>query len=399
MTFNLIDVAAVGLVILATVFGARSGFAVQAMALVGFAAGVALLLVLAPHLVGLMDGIEPPMRGMLALGAMAAVVLIVQALGSQIGLAVRMRLGGGLVGSVDSGAGAVFGLLRGVFLVWLAGGLLAVAPVPTLATQARQSTIVRVLETRLPSPVILAAEFGRLIEAAGLPDVFAGVPPDPAPPVDGPAQAEAEQIAAIARASTVRVEAVACAAFLTGSGFAVDAEYFVTNAHVVAGAEEVWVSFDGQLERHAGVVVHFDSDLDAAVIHVPGLEVTPLALATATPERGLRAAAIGFTGGGRQRAIPAAVTRSLEALGRDIYGRSTVARQIVEMRADVAPGDSGGPVVLADGTVGGMTFSESQTDAAVGYALSPVAVSRSIGGALDETEAVDSGACLTSTRP
>lgn len=397
MTFNFIDAAAVLLVIVAVIMGARSGFVVQAMALLGFGAGVGVLLVVAPHLAELVATMDPPLRALLALGAMAGIVLLAQSLGSSLGFALRTRMGRGVLSGMDSAAGAAFGIVRGIFLIWLAGGLLALAPLPTLASEARQSVVLRTLDTRLPSPVILAAEFGRLIQAAGLPDVFLE-PAVPAAPVDGPAQREAEQMAATARASTVRVEAVACTNFMTGSGFAVAPSHFVTNAHVIAGAERVWVSFDGQLERLEGSVVHFDPALDAAVVYVAGLDVEPLELAGRTPQRGQQAAALGFTGGGRQRAIPAAVSRSLEARGRDIYGREVVPRQVVEMRADVSPGDSGGPLILPDGTVGGVTFSESRTDTTVGYALSPVAVSESIEPALTRTRPVSAGECIPAGR-
>lgn len=393
MTFNLVDLLAVVLVVVAIVAGARSGFLVQALALAGFGAGILILLLVAPHLTAFIADVEPPVRGLLALGAMAAIVLLAQAVGGQLGASLRARVGRGVLGGIDNGAGAVFGLLRGIFLIWLAGGLLVLAPLPTLAAEARQSFVIRLLETRLPSPVILAAEFGRFIDAVGLPDVFID-PAVPASPVDGPAQREAEEIAAVARDSTLRVEAIACGQFLTGTGWAIAPSYLVTNAHVVAGGERVWVSFDGALDRHAGEVVHFDPDLDVAVVHVPALDVVPLELAAADPERGQPAAAIGFTGGGRQRAIPAAVTRSLDAVGRDIYGHGRVAREVIEIQADVAPGDSGGPVVLADGTVGGVTFSESRTDTSIGYALSPAAVADSIASATESTRPVDSGACL-----
>jgi S1-C subfamily serine protease len=391
---NIIDVAAVLLVVVAVALGYRSGFAVQALALVGFGAGVLLLILLAPHAAGLLEDTEPELRGLLVVVAMAAVVLIGQSIGSTAGLAARQRIGRGMLGGVDRGAGAVFGFARGIFMVWLIGGLLTVMPILSLASEARQSVVLRVLDTRLPSPVVLAAEFGHLLEAAGLPDVFLGTVPPPEPPTDGPGLAEAERISALARASTVRVEAVACGRFLTGSGFAVEPAHFVTNAHVVAGAERVWISFDGSLDRHEATIVHFDSDLDAAVVFVAGFDATPLDLATDVPERGDGAAALGFTGGGRQRVIPAAISRQVEALGRDIYGRRSVPREVIEMRADVAPGDSGGPVVLADGTVGGVTFSESRTDTTIGYALSPTAVADSIAGAAAIKRPVDSGACL-----
>lgn len=391
---NLIDIAAVVIVLFTIWMGARSGLAVQVMALLGFAAGVALLVVAAPYAAPLLDDLGPPLRSLLALLVMASVVLLVQGLGAEVGAMVRRRMGDGLIGGVDSAGGGVFGVARGIFLVWLLGGLLAVAPLPALATEARQSLALRALDTHLPSPVVLAAEFGRLIQQAGLPDVFADLPPPPAEPVDSPTQQAADRIAEAARRSTLRVEGVACGRFMTGTGFAVGPSHFVTNAHVVAGSDRLWLSFDGSLDRHRAVLVHFDSDLDAALLYAPALSVAPLELAGSIPDRGVAAAAIGFTGGGRQRSIAAAVTRSLDALGRDIYGRGTVPRRVIEMRADVAPGDSGGPLVLEDGTVGGVTFSESRIDAEVGYALSPEAVAESISDALQRTEAVSSGECL-----
>ncbi|CAN5598325.1 acid resistance serine protease MarP [soil metagenome] len=321
-------------------------------------------------------------------------MLIAQGLGSELGAWLRRQLGQGLLGGVDRAGGSVFGVARGIFLVWLLGGLLAVAPIPALATEARTSLALRAIDTHLPSPLSLAAEFGRVIEQAGLPDVFADLPPPPAEPVDGPDQQQANEIAAAARASTLRVEAIACGRFMTGTGFAIAPDYFVTNAHVVAGADRIWLSFDGALDRHQVTLVDYDPSLDAALLHAPGLDVAPLRLADSDPRRGTAAAALGFTGGGRQRVIPAVVNRSLQALGRDIYSQRIVPRQVVELRADVAPGDSGGPVLLADGTVGGVTFSESREDSSIGYALSPVAVAESVGRALGRTAAVSPAPCL-----
>ncbi len=394
LPFNLIDVMAILLVIGAVVMGFRSGFMVQVLALVGFVAGVAFLILLAPHAAELLGEIEPPLRGLLALGTMATIVLVMQSVGSLVGASVRNSMGRGVLGGVDSGAGGVFGFARGLFMVWLLGGLLTVLPMPTIATEARQSLILRAMETRLPSPVALAAELGQIINIAGLPEVFVGPALPAEPPTNGPTVAEAETMAAPARASTLRIEALACARLLTGTGFAVGPSHFVTNAHVVAGSTRVQLSFDGRIDRYDGVVVHFDPDLDVALVYAPNLGLEPLPLADEPPERGDPAAALGYTSGGRLRVIPAAVSRSVEALGRDIYGRRTVARSVVELHADVAPGDSGGPVVLGDGTVGGVTFSESRDNRDIGYALSPVAVADSIAGSRDQTRAADTGECL-----
>ncbi len=392
---NLVDLIAVLLVAVAIVFGWRSGFVVQALALAGFVVGVVLVILFAPWLADAFAEMDTLLRTLLVLGIVAGVVFLAQGIGSSLGGSVRRRMGRGVLGGVDKGAGAFFGLARGIFIVWLMGGLLALFPVPALAAESRQSVVLRALDTRLPSPVVLAAELGRVLEAAGLPDVFVGAPPPVEAPPGGPDADQAEQIAAAARRSTVRVESLACGRFMTGSGFAITADHLVTNAHVVTGSEQLWISFDGSLDRLPALVVHLDTQLDIAVLAVPGIALAPLTLADNPPARGAAAAAIGFTGGGRQRVIPAVVSRTIPAFGRDIYGGSMVARDVVELRADVAPGDSGGPVLLADGSVGGVTFSESRADPSIGYALSPVAVANSIRGTLRSDTPVASGSCIS----
>lgn len=391
---NVFDLIAVVVIALGILYGWRSGFVIQVMALIGFVAGIGLVVVLAPHVAGLLADSDPWLRTVLAVGLTATIVLLAQGIGGAIGGSIARRLRPSILGGVDQGLGAAFGLARGVFVVWLIGGLVGVSPVPGLSTGARQSLILRVIDSRLPSPVVVAAELGRLIQAAGLPDILVGAPPPIDVPVNGPSAEQAEQMAAGARDNTVRVEGVACNRFVTGTGFAVTDDHFVTNAHVVAGTEQLWISFDGALERHAATVVDFDPDLDAALLHVPGIDVEPLVLADTLPARGDPAVALGFSGGGSQRLIPGVVSRTLSALGRDIYGGSVVPREIIEMRLDVSPGDSGGPLMLADGQVGGVTFSESRTDPEIGYALSAIAVANSIDDSLHSTEAVANGDCL-----
>jgi S1-C subfamily serine protease len=396
MDVNFIDLAAFLIIAVAVYFGWRSGFVIQAFALAGFILGIGAIVLLAPLAAGALSDAQPWMRSIIVIGAIAGVVLVSQAIGSAAGAAVKRRMGRGIVGGVDTGAGAAFGMLRGMFLVWLMGGLASALPMAGVATEARQSAIVRALDARLPSPVVLAAELGRLIESTGLPEVFVGAPPPADIPNGGPTEQQAAQIAAAARASTLRVEAIACQNFVSGTAFAVSDDHLITNAHVVAGSTDVWLSFDGSADRYDAHVVLFDPDLDAAVLVVDQpLDVAPLKLSTELPSRGEPAAALGYTGGGHLRLIPTLISRPISALGRDIYGKQVIAREVIEMRADVAPGDSGGPVLLPDGTVGGVTFSESRTEPDVGYALSPTDVAADLAKALKLDAPVDTGACLT----
>jgi len=202
---------------------------------------------------------------------------------------------------------------------------------------------------------------------------------------------EAEAIAATARDSVARVVARACRRTQLGTAFAVAPGAFVTNAHVVAGADVVRVEWNGLRDA---VVVLFDAELDVAVLHVPGADAGGLRFATATPRRGTEGAAIGYPGGGGQSVIPAAVADAYPALGRDIYGEARVRRSVIELRAAVERGDSGGPFVLADGTIGGVVFAEARTNEDVGYALSPTAVAVRVAPAVGRTGAVATGRCL-----
>jgi len=243
----------------------------------------------------------------------------------------------------------------------------------------------------LPPPGELAADLGSLLDASGLPDVFLGLEPVPAAPVDVPTDPRAQRIAEAAKASTARVSALACGATLTGTSFAVAPGYLVTNAHVVAGSDRVRVTIGDAISD--ATVVAFDPKLDIAVLRAPKVSVPALRFATKDPARGAIGAALGYPQGGPLTVVAAAVADRYQAIGRDIYGESRVPRQILELRAQIERGDSGGPLILADGTVGGVVFAESRTDPDVGYALAPADVSVAVAPALGRTSAVDTGRC------
>jgi S1-C subfamily serine protease len=130
------------------------------------------------------------------------------------------------------------------------------------------------------------------------------------------------------------------------------------------------------------------------VLYVNGLRAPGLRFATHDPTRGALGASIGYPGGGALVVLPAAVAGAYPAIGRDIYDDTRVRRDILELRAEVDRGDSGGPLILKDGTVGGVVFAESRTDDQVGYALAPTPVATRIAPAIGRTGRVDTGACL-----
>lgn len=390
---NLFDVAAILLIALATWGGFRSGALPQLGGLTGAIIGGAIGIAFGvPFLVDLLGDTEPEVRAITVLVSFLLLIGIGEVVGSTIGRSMSGALGAGLMGAADRVTGAMVGLVQGIFLVWLVGGLLAAGPIPRAANLAQSSTVVRSLHDYVPPPTAFADELTALLDATGLPDLFIGLDPLPGEPVPVPTDPEAVAIAEGALDSTARVAAIACRNELSGTAFVVAPGYLTTNAHVVAGARTVRVNLDG--DAYDATVVLFDPDLDIAVLRAPRMPADPLRFASQEPERGTDAAAIGFPEGGRQTIIPAAVAAGLTAEGRDIYEESRVVRRILELRAAIQPGDSGGPLILPDGTVGGMIFAQSKTDPSVGYALSPTEVATAVAPALGSSVAADTGPCL-----
>lgn len=389
---NLVDLAAAALLAAGVVGGIRSGALPQLGGLFGAIGGAALLLAAAPLFRDAISGVDGALRAIIVFAGLIAGVGTGEVLGSAIGRAISGALGEGVFGVLDRLFGAVVGLGQAVMIVWLVGGLLALGPAQSFAAEAQRSFAVRMTTAALPPIAEVATDVGGLIDASGLPQVFIGLEPIPAAPVDTPGSAEAERIAAAARASTVEVASTACAFGLTGTGFAVAPGYVVTNAHVVAGASETRVLVEGM--PFAADVVLFDPGLDVALLRVPGLDLPPLTFAASAPGRGTLGAALGHPGGAPLTVIPAAVSASYQAEGRDLYGAKTVVRDILELRATIDRGDSGGPFVLADGTVGGVIFAEARSDPGIGYALDPAAVAADIERGLTRTSPADTGPCL-----
>lgn len=391
---NLVDLGILALFAFALVAGWNTGFFPQLLGLAGAALGGLAIALALPYARDLLDPIDPAVRAVGVLTLLLVAIGVGEGIGSGLGSVVKQRISGGVLGGLDKLSGALIGIAQGILVIWLVGGALAAGPIPRLAAQAQHSWFIRSIDGVLPPPTSFVDELGRWLDATGLPDVFIGLEPFPAAPVDTPTNPEADRIARVAEASTVRVQAAACDRISTGTGFVIGrGGYLITNAHVVAGSTAVVVGFDGSSPVDATVVL-FDSQLDVALLHAPDLRAAPLIFAASNPARGTKGAALGHPGGAPLRVIPAAVSNTYQAEGRDIYGSGRVTREIVELRAAINRGDSGGPLMLPDGTVGGVVYAEALSDPSVGYALSPVDVASRVVPAIGRTVTVSTGSCI-----
>lgn len=368
--------------------GALSQVAAFGGAVVGLGAGAAF----APDLAG--RAIARPGLGLaaLTLGLLLAMVLVGQGIGFAIGVRLRAGAHRAGVGGVDRAAGIAVGVAGLVFTVWLMGSVLAQGPTRLLAQQVRESRVVGVIGGALPPPPDVFGRVGQYLDRQGFPQVFAGLGGRTAPPVAVPPEATVAAAAAAGQNSTVQVEALGCGGVSAGSGFVTRQGFVVTNAHVVAGGEVLSVR-DGQ-GTHEAVAIHVDPAIDLAVLSSPQTAAAPIGWTGAPPDRDTPGATLGFPGGQRDLNVrPAAVRSRGEALGRDIYGRGVVARDVLTLSAAVQRGDSGGPFVTADGLVGGVVFAAAAAEPGVGYALTGEGVRAAVDGAIARNAAVGTGEC------
>ena len=390
---NPFDALVILLLLLAAFAGARAGFLGPVLGLVGAVAGFAFALFLASVLREPLTEIEQPMRALVTVLGLGAFVLTGEALGAAIGAQMSAGLRRSAFRPIDALGGAVVGAAHILLLVWLVGGMLAMGMAPTLGVLARDSVAVQIATERLPAPMSVAGRLLALIDTTDLPPLFGGLEPPPAAPVDLPPDAEAQALARSALASTARITSSGCGAGLAvGSGFFVSATHAVTNAHVVAGSDGTTVTLGGT--TFDAVVVVFDDQADLALLHVPGANAPTLELATSTPTRGTTGVALGYPGGGDLTVTAAGVTASHDISGPNIYGEGSFERAVVELRSAIRRGNSGGPLVIEPGLVGGVIFGASRIDPGVGYAIGADEAVERLGPFIGSTAAVDTGACL-----
>lgn len=367
---NLLDVVVVGLALAAAVGGHQFGFLKRAASWVGLLLGAFVGMLLLPAAVRLVG--DPSPSG--ALLIVAVVVVVGAFLGQAAGLVIGHRLREAVHESAahhvrtDRMLGAAAGGLSVLVGVWLLAPVMADLP-GWPSRLARSSLVARSVSAVLPSAPDAGLALRSIVEGAAGPDVFsddrdaveAGAPPA------GTGFDEATE--AVVKDSTVKVSAEGgdCNRIQEGSGFVIQRDVVVTNAHVVAGERRVLVhrADGGRVEARVAV---FDAQRDLAVLVVPGLGLDPLGRSDGA--EGATGAVFGHPRGQQAvRASPFRIDRMMPALGRDIYGDGEVRRMIFVMAARLEPGDSGGPVVNPAGQVVGVAFAIAPDLPSTAYAL------------------------------
>lgn len=385
---GVLDIFIVGLIWLLTTNGYARGFFRQAGSLAGLVVGLLAGAAVAAQLAHSIHSAQ--YRALTAIAVIIIITILFTRLGEWAGLYLARLLHHVRLTRLDKIAGGVLGVVVGLVSVWLLAAMLMRLPVQTLQAQIHQSAIVRALDQILPPAPETLARFGRILAKGGFPQVFTDLEPTPEPPVAGPTPAAVNAAASAGRLSTVRIEGLGCGGVVEGSGFVAGTDLVVTNAHVVAGIAEP-VVFDAA-GPHPATPVWFDPALDFAVLRTNGLSARPLPLAAGNVSRGTSGAVLGYPGGGPLSVAPAAVLGERIALGRDIYDRNLVRRNIYELQSTIRPGNSGGPVVASNGSVIGVVFAASVVRGDLGYALTSSEAAPGLARAA-ANQAVSTGPC------
>ena len=346
-------------------WGYQQGLIVGVLSLGGFAIGAFLGSRLGPAL--LPEGSHSPyapataLAGALLVGGLVAVSL------EGVAIAMRRRLLGPAgrrrgIAIAESSGGALLLVALALGLSWLFGAVALNAPGgKSLRTAVQRSAILQALNNAFPPSSSLINALHRI---------------DPRVAVQGPSPDVAAPDSKIARNpairaagdGVVRVLGTACGLGVEGSGWIAAPDLVVTNAHVVAGESDTTVTPEGSETVLDATPVHYDPENDLALLRVNGLGGRTLSLSPDV-RSGTPGAVLGYPENGPFTITPARVGATGPVVTQDSYGRGPITRELTALRGEVHSGNSGGPIVEADGKVMGTVFAATTQGKPGGYAV------------------------------
>ncbi|MFF5026170.1 MarP family serine protease [Streptomyces collinus] len=396
---DLLDLVLVLVIVGYAASGYRRGLLAGCVSLAGFVGGAVVGVWALPWVTGLVA------RGSAEATVLAVLtVLLPGMVGHELAgrLALRLRRelareGRGPLRVADGIGGAAANTVAVLIVAWVAASVLGASSSQTLTTAIRGSALLGAVQQTMPetTPVWFSRATSALTEA-GFPQVFNPFENESTARVARPSGDSVTPAATeAARRSTVKIEGASGTEGREGSGFVFTPRHVMTNAHVVAGIARPTVRVGGVGPEYAARVVLFDPDRDVAVLYVPGLRA-PVLRFDRGAAHGDSAVVAGYPQDGSLNLQAATVANRIRATGRNIYGDSTVTREIYSIRSTVLPGNSGGPLLTTDGRVFGVVFARSTSDTETGYVLTADEVAGDAGRAASATVPVDTGRLITS---
>jgi S1-C subfamily serine protease len=381
---SLLDWSIIAGVLVFAFWGFRQGAVIGVSSLIGFVGGTLVGVNLAGRM--LENGNDSPYTPLLALLAALLVGGLLAELALFVGYRLRVRFTSLGARRLDGVAGALLLAVFAVGVVWVSAAAI---------TQSRAN---RDLRREIRSSAVIKQINAMLPPSAGILDALSRI--DPVPQINGPAPNVGPPDSALASTpgvrraarSTVRVIGSACGYGIEGSGWTAAGGVVVTNAHVVAGEYDTAVQAQGTGPAMRADVIWFDARNDLAILYVPGLTLPPLEL-VADSEKGTSGAVIGYPLNGPMDIQPARLGATTTVISDDIYGGGPVTRRMTTFRGTVRHGNSGGPIVDADGRVRTTVFAaKSDSDNSRGYGVPGAQIAEALAAA-NPARRVSTGNC------
>lgn len=393
---HILDLILLLLVVLFAVSGYRQGFIVSLLSFVGFVGGGVIGVLIAPPIAeAVVEGAAQ--RALLAIVIAFLSATLGQLIASSLGAVLRSRVTGDNARAVDAAGGAVVSAVSLLIVAWFFGTLVAQSTLKTVRTQVNSSAVIEGVNKVMPQTAqTWFSDFRGFVASSQFPQVFNGLSGESVVEVPPPDESLRDIPALrVAQRSIFKVVVTApeCQRKIEGTGFVYQQDRIMTNAHVVAGAQGqvTLVSASGD-EQYKGRVVLYDYQRDIAVIYAPGLGAPPLDF-DGVARTGDDSLIAGFPKGKPFTAVPARIRARQNAQGPDIYHTGQVTREIYAIRGKVEQGNSGGPLLSADGTVFGVIFAAALDTTSTGYALTAKEVQPDVQAAEGRTQPVATGEC------
>lgn len=139
-----------------------------------------------------------------------------------------------------------------------------------------------------------------------------------------------------------------------GTGFMVSPGVFLTNAHVVANAERIYISPFADSRKIPAMVRHVAHDADLALVEIADKEafagVPCLQLSNELPQLEDSVRAIGYPIGGKRLSVTRGIVSRIDTIS---YAHPRNADHLaLQIDAAINPGNSGGPVLKGDKVIG-----------------------------------------------
>ena len=388
---NFLDWFLVVVVLAYAVSGYWQGFITGAFATAGLLLGGLLGVLIAPRLLG--DAAPALWVSLAALFVVLVCASFGQALLQFAGSRIRDTITWQPVRALDAVGGAALSAVAVLVVSWALGVAVSGAKLPWVSDQVRESAVLKRVDDMMPARAVSALDsFNDVVGSSFFPRYLEPFAPERiievGPP---PGKIARDPDVRRAAASVVKIRGEnSCNRGVEGTGFLYSPDRIMTNAHVVAGVDDPNVVV-GDTEVPA-TVVHYDDDLDVAVLAVQDVGRPFLRFDFDGQERD-PGAVLGYPQDGPYDVQSARIRSEQRLRSPDIYGQGTVVREVFSLRALVRPGNSGGPLVSDDGEVLGVIFAASVTDDETGYALTAEQVRESAARGKLSADEVDTGRC------